>query len=77
MRYLGGDETLVDEILTNQRAQERLAQAEPKHPARVSEIAVPQTCAYHQVRRTADLNIDAARLVRVDDPLLFHSVFGR
>ena len=44
---------------------------------RVSEIAVTQTCADHQVRRTADLNIDGARLMRADIPLLFHLVVGR
>ena len=44
---------------------------------RVSEIAVTQLCAYHQVRRTADLNIEGARLFRTADPDLFRRVFER
>ena len=35
VRYLGGDETLVEEIRTNRRAQACLAQTQPDHPARV------------------------------------------
>ena len=39
-RYLGGDETLVDEIRNNRRAQEHLAETNPEHPARVFGHAV-------------------------------------
>ena len=35
VRYLGGDETLINEIQMNRRAQECLAQTTPGHPARV------------------------------------------
>ena len=34
-RYLGGDLSLVDEILANRAAQERLAAEQPSHPARI------------------------------------------
>ena len=53
VRYLGGDETLIDEILTIRRAQERLAQTEPEHPARVFGEAVESERAAEseQVRR--------------------------
>ena len=35
VHYLGGDETLVDEIRTNRAAQEELAATNPTHPARI------------------------------------------
>ena len=44
---------------------------------RVSEIAVTQLCAYHQVRRTADLNIEGARLFRTAHPHFFRRVSER
>jgi len=40
VRYLGGDETLVDEIRRNRAAQERLAASNPSHPARLFGEAV-------------------------------------
>ena len=40
VRYLGGDETLVDEIRRNRTAQEELARSNPAHPARVFGEAV-------------------------------------
>ena len=40
VRYLGGDPTLVDEIAANRAAQERLAQQDPSHPARLFGEAV-------------------------------------
>ena len=40
VRYLGGDETLVEEIRSNRRAQACLAQMQPDHPARVFGQAV-------------------------------------
>ena len=40
VRYLGGDETLVEEIRTNRKAQACLAQTQPDHPACVFGQAV-------------------------------------
>ena len=40
VRYLGGDESLVDEIRRNRAAQARLAVEQPSHPARVFGRAV-------------------------------------
>ena len=40
VRYLGGDTGLVDEIAANRAAQERLAQHDPDHPARLFGEAV-------------------------------------
>ena len=35
VRFLGGDETLVDEIRQNRAAQEQLAHSNPTHTARL------------------------------------------
>jgi hypothetical protein len=35
VRYLGGDTTLVEEVFRNRAAQERLAEEDPSHPARM------------------------------------------
>jgi len=40
VRYLGGDPTLVPEIAANRAAQERLAETDPSHPARIFGEAV-------------------------------------
>ena len=45
VRYLGGDETLVDEIRRNRAAQERLARDNPTHTARVFGEAVEAEAA--------------------------------
>jgi len=45
VRYLGGDETLVDEIRRNRAAQERLARDDPTHTARVFGEAVEAEAA--------------------------------
>ena len=45
VRYLGGDETLVDEIRRNRAAQEHLARDNPTHTARVFGEAVEAEAA--------------------------------
>ena len=45
VRYLGGDESLVDEIRRNRAAQERLARDNPTHTARVFGEAVEAEAA--------------------------------
>ena len=45
VRYLGGDESLVDEIRMNRAAQERLARDNPTHTARVFGEAVEAEAA--------------------------------
>ena len=35
VRFLGGDETLVDKVRANKAAQEELAESNPTHPARI------------------------------------------
>ena len=45
VRYLGGDESLVDEIRRNRAAQERLARDDPTHTARVFGEAVEAEAA--------------------------------
>ena len=43
VRFLGGDETLVDEIRANRAAQRVLAESNPTHPARIFGEAVENT----------------------------------
>ena len=40
IRYLGGDPSLIDEVLQNRAAQRRLAEDAPDHPARIYGEAV-------------------------------------
>ena len=42
VRYLGGDESLVEEVRLNRRLQEQLQQEAPNHPARIFGEAVEQ-----------------------------------
>ena len=42
VRYLGGDESLVEEVRMNRRLQEQLQQEAPNHPARIFGEAVEQ-----------------------------------
>ena len=42
VRYLGGDETLVEEVRMNRRLQEQLREEAPDHPARLFGEAVEQ-----------------------------------
>ena len=48
VRYLGGDETMIDEIRMNRRAQECLAETNPEHPARVFGAAVENEQVAHK-----------------------------
>ena len=40
-----------------------------------SELALTQMCAYHQERRTGDLNVNNLRCLASADPLFFRVVF--
>ena len=40
-----------------------------------SELALTQMCAYHQTRRTGDLNVDSLRCLASSDPLFYRVVF--
>ena len=40
-----------------------------------SELALTQMCAYHQERRTGDLNVNCLRCLASADPLFFRVVF--
>jgi hypothetical protein len=40
VRFLGGDESLVDEIRANRQAQQTLRETDPSHPARFFGVAV-------------------------------------
>ena len=42
VRYLGGDESLVEEVRMNRRLQEQLQEEAPNHPARIFGEAVEQ-----------------------------------
>ena len=44
VRYLGGDETLIEEIRMNRRLQEQLREETPNHPARLFGDAVEHEC---------------------------------
>ena len=48
VRYLGGDEAMIDEIRMNRRAQECLAETNPEHPARVFGAAVENEQVAHK-----------------------------
>ena len=80
VRYLGGDEGLVEEIRANRQAQEQLATSNPSHPARLFGEAVeahqraePPEERAQKLRRMClendELemrNVSAARLALVD-----------
>ena len=64
MRFLGGDETLVDEIRTNRAAQERLAHSNPNHPARVLGQAVEAEARGSAAVLSVELPEERAQKVR-------------
>ena len=55
VRYLGGDESLVDEIRANRRLQEQLREEEPDHPARIFGEAVESSEAVKRKREELEL----------------------
>jgi hypothetical protein len=65
VRYLGGDETLVDEIRTNRAAQEQLAATNPAHPARVFGEAVETETAASSATPAETLEERAQKIRRV------------
>ena len=71
VRYLGGDETLIDEIRTNQSAQECLAQTAPGHPARVFGVAVEEVTQKRTHLTIAELDeqIKASKRRCIEDGL--------
>ena len=65
VRYLGGDESLVEEVRANRAAQEELAASNPTHPARIFGeavvLATPATSAELQAQHTRQLRIENDR----------------
>ena len=73
VRYLGGDETLVEEIRTNRKAQACLAQTQPDHPACVFGQAVDNEVTQkrtHLEIAELDERIKASKRRCIEDGLL-------
>ena len=74
VRYLGGDETLMDEIRTNRAAQEELAERNPAHPARVFGEAVEATA--QTPTPSSELQAQQTRQLRVENDRSEISMLG-
>ena len=57
VRYLGGDETLVEEVRANRRLQEQLREEAPDHPARVFGEAVESSESEAVKRKREELEL--------------------
>ena len=61
VRYLGGDPSLVPEVFQNRAAQNRLAQEQPDHPARIfgeaieAEMPAKSECPYVTKKRKLEM----------------------
>ena len=77
VRYLGGDESLVDEIHRNRAAQERLAKDNPSHSARVFGEAVEAEAAHNAPNaeeRAAKLRRECAEIVQLENQNVQHEL---